>query len=74
ILAPQREGPWGLFPWGQVAWGGAQARLQPIPTFVPLEKCRCNWLNVSLSHSQALSKFSLTGISVFFEEMSARRR
>lgn len=73
-LAPQREGPWGLFPWGLVAWGGAQARLQPIPTFVPLEKCRCNWLNISLSHSQALSKFSLTGISVFFEMMSARRR
>lgn len=74
LLQPQREGPWGQFPWGQVAWGGAQARLQPIPTFVPLEKCRCNWLNVSLSHSQALSKFAITGISVFFEEMSARRR
>lgn len=74
VLAPQREGPWGLFPWGLVAWGGAQARLQPIPTFVPLEKCRCNWLNLSLSHSQALSKFAITGISVFFEMMSARRR
>jgi len=74
MLAPQREGPWGLFPWGLVAWGGAQARLQPIPTFIPLEKCRCNWLNLSLSHSQALSKFSLTGISIFFEMMSARRR
>lgn len=74
MLQPQREGPWGLFPWGQVAWGGAQARLQPIPTLVPLEKSRCQWLNISLSHSQALSKFALTGISLWFEMMSARRR
>lgn len=74
VLQPQREGPWGFFPWGMVAWGGAQARLQPIPTLIPLEKARCTWLNLTLSHSQALSKFSLTGISLFFELMSARRR
>lgn len=74
VLRPQREGPWGLFPWGLVAWGGAQARLQPIPTLVPVEKCRCQWLNITLSHSQALSKFSLTGISLWFEEMGPRRR
>jgi hypothetical protein len=74
ILEPQREGPWGLFQFGLVAWGGAQARLQPIPTLIPLEKCRCQWLNITLSHSQALSKFAITGISLSFEEMSVRRR
>lgn len=74
VLQPQREGPWGLFPWGGVAWGGAQARLQPIPTLVPLEKARCNWLNVTLEHSQALSRFALTGISLTFEPMSERRK
>ena len=70
----ETEGPWGLFMWGGVSWGGGVPRLQPIRTFVPRNKQRCNWLNVHVSHSEALSKFALSGMSLIFEPMSERMK
>jgi hypothetical protein len=68
------EGPWGLFSWGNVAWGGGVPRLQPIRTLVPRNKQRCSWLNVHITHEEALSKFALSGMSLQFEPMSERMK
>jgi hypothetical protein len=71
-LVPKSGYAWGLGGWGLYAWGGGNPSLQPIPTLIPQEKARANILNMGISHSQALSSFSLAGISVFFEFVSAR--
>lgn len=73
-VMPKVNGPWGLFPWSSVAWGGSELSLQPIRTYIPIEKSRCNWLNVSINHSQALSSFANTGIALFYEEQGPRRK
>jgi hypothetical protein len=67
-------GPWGTFPWGTIKWGGGVGGQQPIRTYVPLEKQRANWLNISVSGSQAFTSFSLAGVSVVFTPMSERFR
>jgi len=74
VLIPKFLGPWGLFPWGPLGWGLLSSEIQPIPTYVPREKARSSWLNLELSTNQALTKFSLVGIAVFFELMSYKRR
>ena len=74
VLIPKFLGPWGLFPYGGLGWGLISSEIQPIPTYVPREKARSSWLNLELSTNQALTKFSLVGIAVFFELMSYKRR
>lgn len=73
-LIPKFLGPWGGFPWGQLGWGLTSAEIQPIPTYIPREKARSSWLNIQMGTNQALTKFALVGIAVFFEVMSYRRR
>lgn len=71
-LAPVKSGLWGLFPWGGEAWGGSVPSLQALRTYVPREKQMANWLDLYLTHEQALSVFSWAGWSMQFEEMSER--
>jgi len=73
-LIPKFLGPWGQFPWGSLPWGSVTASIQPIPTYVPREKSRSSWLNIEMAQSQALTRFSLVGLAVFFEIMSHRRK
>lgn len=68
------DGPWGLFPFGFVAWGGGVPRLQPIRTFIPRRKQRCNWINLHIEHEEALSKFAYAGVSLQLDPMSERMR
>jgi hypothetical protein len=73
-ITPVTLGPWGSFPWGSVAWGGGAAAVQPIRTYVPLEKQRCYWLTIQLKLSQAFKNFGLAGISMPFNLVSSRMR
>lgn len=69
-IESNKFGGWGLFPWGQIPWGINYSALQAIRTLIPAEKARSRWINLLISHSQALSSFALNGISVFFDEIS----
>jgi hypothetical protein len=74
FLSPVRSGSWGEFPWGEEPWGGGPPLIQPIRTYIPLETQRCNWLDISISHSQADTVFALCGFSVMFNNVSSRMR
>lgn len=63
---------WGSFPWGTVPWGIAVRGAQMLRTYVPLEKQRCSWLNISVRNAQAFTSFSLAGISIQLESMSEK--
>lgn len=69
---PPSEGPWGGFPWGSVPWGGGVPHVQPIRTYIPLEKQRCSWLNIHIQHLEALSQFAFSGYALQFDPMSER--
>lgn len=64
----------GLYPWGRIAWGGQNQGLQTSTTYIPREKAICHWLNMTVSINQALKKFALCGISVFYEDISPRTK
>src|SRR6185436_8214092 len=63
---------WGVDPWGDGPWGGGEGQLQPLRTWVPLEKCRAHWILMRLQKSQALTTFALNGIMVATRSMSYR--
>ena len=67
VLVPKFLGPWGGFPWGALGWGLTETEIQSIPTFIPREKARSSWLNITLGTNQALTKFALVGLAVFFQ-------
>lgn len=69
VLSPAIEGPWGEFPWGSAAWGGDNVNPQNVRTLFPAEKSRGHWINVRLTHGQALTAFSLLGIAVFYRDV-----
>lgn len=71
-LNPVNSGGWGLFPWGLIAWGVGLPPIQPLRTYIPLEKKQANWFNLFIDHNQALDKFSYAGSSWIYEEMSER--
>lgn len=71
-VQPFGQGSWGSFPWGQEPWGGVQGGQQAIRTFIPLEKQRALWLNLSLTNKQAFTSLSLGGLSFIFNPMSER--
>lgn len=65
-------GAWGVFPWGTIPWGVPIRGNQVLRTYVPLEKQRNLWLNISVTSSQSFTSFSLAGISLILETMSER--
>jgi hypothetical protein len=69
-VVPSIDGLWGFFPWGGLPWGQTTAPLQAIRTLIPAEKTRCHWYNFAVYHSQALSNFSMVGITTWFDEIS----
>lgn len=65
-------GDFGQFSFGQgVNFGGIAAPI-PLRTYVPLEKQRCRFLVVKLSHKVAFEKWSLFGISLTFRGYNIR--
>lgn len=62
---------WGLFVWGTGTWGGL-ARPKPIRAFVPREKSRGTLLSTRLTIDNAYSKWSLNGVSLYYDWVSER--
>jgi len=73
-LSPVARGSWGLFPWGLDPWGGGFGGAQAIRTYIPLDKQRAIWINMSLDSRVAFSSVSLLGTSMMLEEMSEKFR
>jgi hypothetical protein len=73
-LSPVPRGSWGLFPWGLDPWGGGFGGAQAIRTYMPLDKQRAIWINLTLESAVAFSSVSLLGISMMYGEMSERFR
>lgn len=65
-------GAWDDGQWGRVMWGGEIGGRQAIRSYIPLEKTRCRWLDLSLSSNQALTQFSVSGISLMYSLASER--
>lgn len=72
ILPAYTTAGWGVDPWGEGPWGGGVGQLQPLRTWVPVEKCRAHWIGIRLQKSQALTTFALNGIMVATRSMSYR--
>lgn len=68
------EGAWGTFPWGEARWGGVAGGSGVLRTYVPREKARGHWLNLSLRTQEAFTGFTLQGVSIMFNPMSSRFR
>lgn len=62
---------WGLFLWGYGAWGGL-SRPKPVRAFIPREKSRGTLLSTRLQIDNAYSKWSLNGISLYYDWVSER--
>jgi hypothetical protein len=73
-LASQTGLGFGLVPFGQEPFGGVGTIAQVARTLVPRNKARCHWLTPSITHSEALSNFALTGINLYYKYVSSRTR
>lgn len=73
-LVSQTGPGFGLVPFGQEPFGGVGTIAQVARTLVPRNKARCHWLTPSISHSEALSNFALTGINFYYKYVSSRTR
>jgi hypothetical protein len=71
-LSPYREGGWGTFSFGDIPWGAGTPAIQPIRTYIPMESQRAHWLDLVVSHSQALTNFAVGGFSLTLDGMSTR--
>lgn len=70
-----QTGPgFGLVPFGEEPFGGVGTIAQVARTLVPRNKARCHWLTPSITHSEALSNFAITGINFYYTYTSSRTR
>lgn len=65
-------GAWGYGGWGNLPWGGDVGGRQAIRSYIPLEKSRCRWLDLSLTNNQAFTQFAVSGISLMYSLASER--
>lgn len=65
-------GAWGYGGWGLLPWGGEVGGRQAIRSYIPLEKSRCRWLDLTLTSNQALTQFEVSGISLMYSLASER--
>ena len=65
-------GAWGYGGWGNLPWGGDVGGRQAIRSYIPLEKSRCRWLDLSLTSYQAFTQFAVSGISLMYSLASER--
>ncbi len=67
-------GGFGTVPFGNEPFGGGRSVAQVPRTLVPRNKARCHWLTPSITHSEALSNFTLMGINFYYLYTSSRTR
>lgn len=65
------SGVWGGFFWGNGSWGGAGSSV-PFRTYVPRQKQRCRYIRAKFEHNDAFYKYSILGLSYYFEVSSQR--
>ena len=65
-------GAWGYGGWGNLPWGGEVGGRQAIRSYIPLEKSRCRWLDLSLTSNEAFTQFEVSGISLMYSLVSER--
>lgn len=65
-------GAWGYGGWGNLPWGGDVGGRQAIRSYIPLEKSRCRWLDLTLTSNQAFTQFAVSGISLMYSLASER--
>jgi len=73
MVPPTAATGFGAGGFGLGPFGGGTAVDQVIRTKVPRNIGRCHWLTPEITHSEALSNFSLTGINMYFEYISSRQ-
>lgn len=73
-LTPTSSGGFGTIAFGDEPFGGVGTIPSVARTLVPREMARCHWLTPSVSHSEALSNFALTGINLFYNYVSSRTK
>jgi hypothetical protein len=73
-LIPSQGGGFGTVPFGEEPFGGVGTIPQVARTLVPRQMARAHWLTPSVSHSEALSNFALTGINLFYTYVSSRMK
>jgi hypothetical protein len=73
-IIPRSDNEWGGFGWGLQPWGDGLGGQQIIRTYIPLEKARANWINITVELKQAFNSFGLSGISLHFNLMGERIR
>lgn len=64
-------GDWGTGSWGEGTWGGSGNDI-PYRTLIPLEKQRCRYLTVKISHQTAREIVRINGISLLVRSLSNR--
>lgn len=65
------NGSWGSFSWGTATWGG-DGTSRPFRTYIPRAKQRCRFIEPRFTHSTALEKYALYGVSFTWEAVSSR--
>lgn len=63
---------WGNFAWGQVGWGNSFFKPQPIRIYVNNEDQRTMWVYPKVRLEKPNQRFSISGVSMCYNEMSAR--
>lgn len=74
IIVSQTGPGFGFVPFGNEPFGGVGTIAQVARTLVPRNKARCHWLTPSITHSEALSNFALTGVNFFYTYVSSRSK
>ena len=72
-IPPTTSTGFGVGGFGGGFFGGDTLVDQVVRTKVPRDMGRCHWLTPEITHSEALSNFSLTGINMYFEYTSSRQ-
>lgn len=65
------NGSWGSFSWGMTTWGG-EGTSRPFRTYVPRTKQRCRYIEPRFTHTTALEKFAIFGVSFTWDAVSSR--
>jgi hypothetical protein len=73
-IPPSTGVGFGILPFGDEPYGGTSILQQVIRTYVPRNTARAHWITPSVTHSEAISNFALTGINLYFQYVSARQK
>lgn len=74
VITPTFSLGWEEVGWDEVGWEGGSNLPQAVRRYVPLGARRCRWIVPTITTSQALTNFAITGISFMGEWTSTRSK